>query len=47
MDPQMNLGQRASEDQCHRRRQTDDRQFQRRDEIDNFAQHIAKIELTR
>jgi hypothetical protein len=27
MDPQMNLGQRASEDQCHRRRQTDDRQF--------------------
>jgi hypothetical protein len=43
----MHLRQRPGENQRHRRRQTNDRQLQRRDEIDNFVQHIAKIELTR
>src|SRR5262249_30995504 len=47
MDPEMNLRQRARKNQRHPRRQTDDGQLQRRDEIDKFAQHVFKIELTR
>jgi hypothetical protein len=43
----MNLSQRPGEDQRHTGGKTDDRQLQRRDEIDNFAQHVPKIGLTR
>ena len=31
MNPEMNLGKRAGEDERHTRRQTNDRQLQRRD----------------
>ena len=39
----MHLRNRACEDEGHARCQTDDRQLQRGDEIDNFAQHVPKI----
>ena len=45
MNTEMNLGERAGEDQRHRRGQTDDRQLQRRDKIDNLRSILIRIEL--
>jgi hypothetical protein len=46
MDPEMNLSKRARKNEGHPRCQTNDRQLERRDEIDRFAEHDFKIELT-
>ena len=40
VNAEMNLRKRAGKDEHHGRGQTDDRQLQRRDEIDEFAQHL-------
>src|SRR5947208_6458236 len=45
MDPEMDLRQRARKNQRHPRRQTDDGQLQRRDEINKFAQHVSETHL--
>ena len=39
VNPEMNLRQCARENECHPRGQTDDGQFQRGDEIEEFIQH--------
>ena len=41
VNPEMNLRECAGEDERHARGQTDDRQLQRRDKIDNLAQHSS------
>src|SRR6266496_1273866 len=45
VDPEMDLRQGAGKNQRHRRRKTHDRQFQRRKDVDEFAQHIPKSHL--
>src|SRR5712671_7420844 len=40
VDPEMDLRQRPGKDQRHRRRKTHDRQLQRCENIDEFAQHV-------
>ena len=41
VNPEMNLRQRTGKNQRHPRDQTDNRQLQRGNEIDKFAQHGA------
>src|SRR6266550_2655708 len=40
VDPEMNLRQSPGKDQRHRRHKTHDRQLQRCENIDDFAQHV-------
>ena len=46
VNTEMNLRERAGEDEHHRRGEADDRQLQRRDKIDKFAQHLFRIGRT-
>ena len=41
VNAEMNLGNSAGKDKHHGRGETNDRQLQRRDQIDNLAQHLC------